>query len=276
MSTFHSELYKELDYQGLAPDRDLEEVYPHGDDRHFKFKSVVHLISWIESLEKRFERNSTSDSSNKGDYDFSLSSSLQDAFRVVRSTTFSSKKQKTAKKLLHQLKKSTSFSEEGFEIDVPEFIAGSEKHWLKDSNKKTRSRIINDHLFVEGSYNCNYEATTILESGFFLLTSLYSKGVIPRKLTLVFTSKGSYESSSSSNCIFVDLNFQDINGIAKALHPSTFRRILFRLKESFSDLSFGYGSSTDKATKKGYLPISTLSTYSDKGKEREIDFFLGL
>lgn len=263
------ETYQKAPYEPLVP------VASNPEQMVFKFNSPQHYISWVQGLET-FPRGSTDSSSDKEDYSFSLSKSLADAYEVMGATKFDSKDARNLEAKISELKRGTMHADDGFELDVPEFLAGSERVWLTPKHKQIRTRLINDIMFIDGAYNSGRNAAKCLQTAIDLLSAVYRRRVIPRKMVVVFNAENVRTGGNSDGMTFVDVSFMDINGVAKMLHPSAFRRLWFRIAEQYKDLSWGYGSSPEKQTIKGYTAIAHLYSLQGDGFEAEVDKFLGI
>ncbi len=275
MSQSLLKLYREHPYEPLEPKAsDPKQMV-------FKFNSPTHFISWIESLDKGFKRGSKQDSSNTEKSSFAMSQDLPDAFEKVRETKFESDDTDQLQAKIAELKKGTMFSDEGYEIDVPEHLSGSDRTWIKPRFKNTPTRIIDDVLLIEATYNAGRSAEVAKKMGMALLSGIYRRRVIPRKIVLAYAGIGIRSNGNGNqHMTTVDVSFQDLHGIAKILHPSAFRRLWFRIAEIYPDLSYGYGRPPTFSTTKGSMTFETLyDIYMSDPKgafEREIDKFLGV
>lgn len=274
MSQSLLKLYAEHPYEPLEPKAS------NPDQMVFKFNSPQHFISWIESLDKNFQRGADQNSSETESSSFTQSANLADAFEKVRETKFESSDTDQLQAKIAELKKGTMFSDEGYEIDVPEYLSGSDRVWIKPRFKKTPTRLIDDTLLIEATYNCSRGAETARKMGMAFLSGIYRRRVIPRKIVLAYAGKGIRNRTEGQHLVTVDVSFQDLNGIAKILHPSAFRRLWFRIAEIYPDLSYGYGQPPRFSTTKGSTTFEMLyDIYAEgntAGFEREIDKFLGI
>lgn len=274
------------DYQGIkdkydgTPYEPLEPLISNTNQATFKFNSVTHFVSWVKALDKNFSRGAKTNDSESGKPSFTLSRNLDDAYRVISETTFDPRSSKELETMVRDIRKRTKYSEESGEIDVPEYLAGSRSYWLEMAGKKTYSRVINDTLFIDASYNCNRDSKDALEAGRRLLVEIYRRKVIPRKVVLVFQANGvRYQTSGSWGSVFIDVPFSDINGVAQALHPSTFRRLIFRVVEIYPDLSAGYGRPLNLTTQAYLTSIDRFINLkgAPQGEfDDTIDVFLGV
>jgi len=265
------ELYQKAPYEPLVPSKSN----PKQDV--FKFNSPQHFISWVKHLDENFKRGSSYDSSETGDYNFCLSRNLEDAYEVIRETRFSPSDNIILDRRISEIKKRSYFSDDGYEIAVPEYIAMSDRVWLTTENRETPTRIINDTLFIDAGYNSSKDAEICKKIGVKILEYVYRRRVIPRKMTIFFAPEGLRNETKKESLLTVDVSFTDLNGIAKMLHPSAFRRLWFRVAEQYSDLSYGYGRTpNNQTTSKHTITISTLYELNDEEFENEIDKFLGL
>lgn len=266
------ELYKSHPYEPLVPKAS------NPDQMVFKFNSPVHFVSWVESLDSNFARGSSENSSESRDDGFALSTSLADAFEKIRETKFESTDTDQLQAKIAELKKGTMFADEGYEIDVPEYLSGSDRVWIRPRYKKTPTRIIDDTLLIECTYNWSRSAEIARKMGMDLLTGIYNRRVVPRKVVLAFAGTGVRYNTNGQHLVTIDVSFQDLHGIAKVLHPSAFRRLWFRIAEIYPDLAGGYGSAPRFSTEKGAMAFEVVyDTYSDKDRfGAEIDKFLGV
>lgn len=271
-------VYKENPYLPLVPIASLDK------EMVFKFNSPQHYFSYVEKLDENFKRGSEHTASDKDEYDFSLSVNLKDAFRVLREVKFEHDQAHKIEGKLSQLKKNTEYSDDGYELEIPEYLAGSDKIWLSNKNKKRPTRIIDDVLLIDGTYSARYGAENSRKIGLGILNSIYNRNLIPRKLVIAFCGKNICRNKpipKGEYLTTVDVSFNDLNGIAKMLHPSAFRRLWFRIAEQYPDLEYGYGTprhGDDGMTIKGYIGMNTLQDiFNDKNRfEAEIDKFIGL
>ncbi len=267
----YDKLYKETPFEPLEPSDDGKNVGT------FKFNSVIHFASWIESLDKNFKRNASYKSSQTENSSFCLSRDLEDGFKVVREAKFDPSDIKRMEEMIRKIKKTTRYAEEGNELDVPEYVGGSDNYWIKDDSKLTVSNIIDDHIFVEAGYNENTDAKDALKAGVNLIEGIYSRRIIPRKMTVTITVQDIRSEEPNLITVMIDVNFRDVNGLAKALHPSLFRRLIFRLLETYPGLGLGYGRHYKEYQEgKGKIEIKSLIGESEDTRKKKIDEFLGI
>lgn len=262
--------YQMNPYEGLTPEK-----ADGGKQSIYKFNSINHFLGWSEELAK-MPRSSSKDTSDDDDSDFSLSNSLEDAFEVIRDVKFDDKDTDKLKTLIRKMKRGTVFRDEGFELDVPEYVAGSQNIWLDEKERRSASKIINEPIFIDGCYSGGNSAEQMKKLGLDILTSIYEKGVIPRKLIVSFSVKNWDSNNKKDMYMFIDVEFSDLNGIAKSLHPSTFRRLWFRLAERYEGLAWGYGRCNNEAIDKGYI---SLQSYGGADKEKVstlVDTLIGI
>lgn len=243
----------------------------------WKFNSVQHFISYVQEIEK-FPRGSSSTSSEDRGSSFSLSDSLQHAYTVIRGTQFDPAQSGNLQALIRNVKRSTRYSEDGHELEVGEYIAGSDKYWLTETNRRSVSRIIDDPLFLVADYNASYGAEKAKKTGLSLLVGMYTRRVIPRKLVVCFGSENTRTGNDGygkAMQIFIDVSFSDLNGVAKVLHPSLFRRLTFRMMEIYPDLRSGYGSADEPYTEKGVIAIQRMMDNTSR-LESDLNTFLGV
>lgn len=266
------DVYRKTVYDDTSPgQRDATNRFPPV----FKFRSIQHFIGWIQDLDKEFPRASTYDTSDDGRDGFSLSRSLEDAYKVISKAEINEKELHRLNGLIRKIKRGTSYKEEGHEIEVAEYLAGSQNYWLGSNDRRNASKIIDNEIFISGTYNAGNDAETMRIIGIELLKAIYEKGVIPKRLIVVFHSRYWNDKNGDEFMVFIDVNFNDLNGIAKALHPSTFRRLIFRLKESYSGLSSGYGKSVSDCSCLGYYSLENESNLkTDYSQDAEL--LLGL
>lgn len=270
------ELYKKAPYEPLVP----KSSNPEQDV--FKFNSPQHFVSYVQELNEKFQRGTGYDSSESGSSSFTLSEDMADAYNVIRETKFNPNENSLLESKISEIKKGTIYSDTGYEIDIPEYLSGSERVWIDSKSKKTPTRIIDDVLMIDVAYSSMRDAETSKQIGMAILESIYRHKVIPRNLSAVFATKNLKSGGGSSRYLTtIDVPFNDLNGIAKMLHPSSFRRLWFRLVEQYPGLTSGYGNCRDGSsayTQKGYISIDKLhSIWSNKEQfEKEIEVFLGI
>ncbi len=252
----YKDLYNKTPYEPLIP------FESNPQKLNYKFNSITHLLSYVDHLDKTFKRGASMDSSESGDEGFSLSRNLAHAYEIIRETKFSHDDTDILQSKIRNLKRSSKFADEGYEIDVGEHLAGSDKVWLENTKRRSVTRIIDDIMFIEAVYSSHREAQTAKDLGIDVLKEIYSRGVIPRKLVVIFAN--SQSAGGRDVFYFVDVDFRDLNGIAKCLHPSTFRRVIFRLLEIYPDLDWGYGRPFFHPNQKHYISI-----------EKTYDFYSG-
>lgn len=257
----YKDLYNKTPYEPLIPNSSNDKQF------NFKFNSITHLISWVQHLDATFKRGSSMDSSESGDFNFTLSNNLKNAYEVIRETKFDTEDTDILQSKIRNLKRSSKFADEGYEIDVAEHVAGSDKIWLENTKRRSVTRIIDDVVFIESVYSAMRDAQTAKNLGIDLLKEIYSRGIIPRKLVIVFANDNSVDGKPVF--MFVDVDFRDLNGIAKCLHPSTFRRLIFRVLEIFPNLQWGYGHPFFSPNEKHFFSIQ--KTYDEYvGNESEV------
>lgn len=280
------ELYKRSPYEPLVPERADE------NQRIFKFNSPQHYISWVGGLHEKFQRgNMGNDSSETSDQNFTLSRDLPHAYEVIRETKFTPEDNSVLESKISEIKKGTRYSDEGYELEIPEYLAGSDRIWLQPKHRKTPTRIVDDVLIIDAAYSCGQDAERSRRIGMGILEAIYRRKVIPRKMVVAFAAthlKSSDNSDKNTEFLTaIDVSFQDLNGIAKMLHPSAFRRLWFRVVEIYPDLTMGYGhcrQGSEARTQKGYISIDQLHrlwmdntpTSKQPQFEKEIDTFLGI
>lgn len=248
----------------------------------YKFNSPQHLFSWVEGLQSlprtgRPEMRSSEDTGTS-DIQFTLSTSLENAYDVLRETQFDPRRTDILQANILEMKHSTMFSDEGYELDIAEHLSGSDRVWLKPRKNRKPTRIIDDVLIIDGAYNCGRDAETSKNIGIDILTAIYRRNVIPRKIVVVYGGLGIRNGKENGYLVSIDVSFSDLNGIAKLLHPSAFRRVYFRLLEIYPDLNRGYGRPYNGSTSKGYISVDNIYNiwYDKEEFERQIDKFLGL
>lgn len=268
------DLYQKHPYEPLVPQR------INTDQMVYKFNSPQHFLSYVQELHaigspSHQESSRLLDNFTVG---FTLSKSLGHAYEVIRETKFDPTKTDSIQTAISLLKVGTFFSDEGHELEIPEFLAGGDKVWLKQKSNRKRTRLIEETLLIDTVYNSGRDAETARQIGMEILTSIYRRRVIPRKMVLVFGNEAIRSRNNNGHLCSVDVSFSDLNGIAKMLHPSAFRRVYFRLIETYPDLAMGYGRPVKGATTKGYISIDTIyNNWQDKKYfEGEIDKFLGV
>lgn len=238
MSTQNKYLY---DYEQIKYTDSVESLTPH--TKVFKFRSPIHFLNFIEEIEDKSIAWSSQRSSDEGDSDFSLSNNLKDAMKLFRVTEFSPDQIKRATALINEIRPRYRFSDIGDEISVPDYLAKAE-HWITTDGKKTiRPAILKQPLMIECSYACHYDAQEMADTGSRLVEAIYSLKLRFPKFVFCFNSEYTFGNDSCS--IYVDAGCYDFNALCKMLHPATFRRLVFRIKEINTNLQSGYGQSND-------------------------------
>ncbi len=270
------DLYNSSPYEPLVPESiDQSKMV-------YKFNSPQHYISYMQGLHELGRGGqSTQKSSEEGDFYFTLSHSLADAYDVIREVKFDPRQTDLLQAKIAELKRNSHYSDEGYELEIPEYLAGGSNIWLRQKPKTRPTKIIDDILLSDSCYNAACSSEVTKEIGMGILTSIYRRNVIPRKVVVVYTNRGLRNNSGGRDFLCaIDVNFNDLNGIAKMLHPSSFRRLFFRLNEIFPDLSYGYGHAYNGSTEKGYISIETVYHQWNKEKQDcldgEVNKFLGL
>lgn len=267
------ELYNTHPYEPLVPAESKKEQMV------YKFNSPQHFISFIENLDANFKSASSQVSSKTGSTSFTGSKDMKDAYELIRGTEFKAEDVSSLESKVSHLKKQTEFADEGDDLEVPEYLAGSDRVWLRGKNRTRPTRMIDDILIIDAVYTAARDAEISRQIGVAILQAIYRRKVVPRKMIIGFAAnevrygKGGKELHLAT----VDVAFSDLNGIAKILHPSTFRRLWFRLAEQYPDLSGGYGSTLRRSTEKGYISIDRMhSVFDDKvAFDKEIAKFIG-
>lgn len=270
------ERYEKRDYEPLLP----EAVDP--SQILFKFNSPQHFISYIQALDElnnsRQSRRTSSTDTDSSTSRFTLSECLPQAYQLIRETKFDPTKTDILQAKISELRRGTFFSEEGYEIDIPEFLSGGDRTWIKDRSKRTPTRLISDTLVIDVAYTAGRDAEKCKRIGIELITEIYRRNVIPRKLVLVFDVIKVKGDADDTFLYSIDVDFRDLNGVAKMMHPSAFRRLWFRLVEIYPDLAYGYGTNPRRDITKGYISFeSVYDRWEEEGyKEKQVDVFLGL
>lgn len=258
MYSKYKKAYDDAEYLPLTPSDSDENRFI------YKFNSVEHFLGYTEYLNKNFKRGSYQNSSearNPDENGWYASSSFEDALQRIRGIEFDPSAVSRLQQRIRSVRRTSRFSDDGYEIDMPEALAKSERMWLQTDTRRSISRIFDETLFINASYNSDVRAETARKAGLALLEEIYLKGIIPRKVVCVFWSEKVIPRSNDmdgATPIFIDVSFRDLNGIAKTLHPATFRRMVFRIEEIFSDLNGGYGRHEDRPTEKGLTEIASL------------------
>lgn len=272
--------YNTHPYEPLVPkDFDIEQ-------KVFKFNSPQHFISYVQGVQKNLERPRGSYhnvSESTGRREWFMSDSLDHAYEVLREAKFTPEDNSVLERKIAELKRGTQFAEDGYELDIPEHLAGSERVWLQDKRRKTLTRIIDDTLIIDTTYSAGRSAQRSQRIGMAILEAIYRRRVIPRKMVVGFGAESvkTQPKKSGEYLTAIDVSFSDLNGVAKILHPSAFRRLWFRLIEQYPDVDSGYGRTrrgSDAKTVKGYISVDRIyELFDDKERfEQEIDTFLGL
>lgn len=265
--------YSKTQYEPLIP-----ETKKGNKSYQYKFNSMTHFLGWSEELAKMDRVHPDKSSSDNDESQFSLSKSLNDAFDIIRKTKFDPAGLDRLSSFINKLKVRSYFHEEGYELEISEYIAGSRNHWLTNRTNNKPSRIIDDVLFIGADYQAGSDPMNMMKLGLELIASIYTKGVIPRKLVIVYTCTGWNNDTTKNLNMFIDVNFNDLNGIAKALHPSTFRRLTFRIEESYKNMSWGYGGCITDYTSKGYFSFIREGDHlgDEKHLDEQVDVLLGI
>lgn len=261
--------YDSCRYEDLVPDKS------DSTKSVWKFNSPQHFLSYVQVLHEKFPRGSSSTSSEESGSSFSLSDSLAHAYEVIRGTQFDASQSGNLQALIRNIKRSTRYSEDGHELEVGEYLAGSEKYWLTETSRRSVSRIIDDPLFVVADYNAGYSSESAKKAGLSLFVGMYSRRVVPRRLIVCFGSANTRNGGNPGVQIFIDVSFNDLNGIAKVLHPAMFRRVVFRMLEIYPDLRSGYGSADTPYTEKGLISIQRVMDSTHK-LDSYLEQFLGV
>lgn len=268
------QVYNSHPYEPLVP------VQSQPNQMVFKFNSPQHYLSYVESLHKNFKRASSNNSSDSGSLGFTQSKDLKNAYDVIREVEFNPSDVVTLESKVSQLKSPTEYSDEGYEIEIPEYLAGGDRIWVKNKHVTKPTRIIDDILIIDAVYSSMKDAERSRQIGLSILESIYNRRVVPRKVVIGFAANAVRGYSNPTHFTSVDVSFRDLHGIAKLLHPSAFRRIWFRIAEQYPDLSSGYGQplmGSDAHTKKGYISVEHMhNIFDDKiAFDKEISKFIG-
>lgn len=262
-------LYLETPYEPLIP------LSSNKDQFTFKFNSITHFVGWVEHLYDKFGRGSNMTTSDDRGSGFAGSYDWSSGIEAIRTTAFDDMAKARLQKLISKIKKKTKFSNEGYEIEVPEFIAGSQNHWISDTPTEKRSKIIDKTFFLGTSYNAGTDCEAAKRAGIELVSEIYRLGVVPRKMVCNFSSFDSTSRKNEFN-VFIDVSFADLDGIAKTLHPSVFRRLIFRMYEIYPDLNGGYGKSREFKTKEGVTSVKEMITTNRALIEGKTKTLLGI
>lgn len=262
------DIYCSLPHEPLIPTKQDNQQY------HRKFNSITHFVSYTEHLNDNFKRGSSSDSSESEGYSFTSSDSMKDAYERIRSSKFDANDTNRMQALIREVKKQTRFEAEGDELAVPEYIAGSDKYWVKSNPQKKPAKIIEDFIFIDVVASAWKNAQVMQRTALDILIGIYKRNIIPRKIVITLWSNKAV--GSQDVITFIDVNFSDLHGIAKAMHPSTFRRLHFRMEEIFPGLNWGYGKPSQKETSKGYISVDYCYGGSESALDLQIDTLLGV
>lgn len=274
------EIYNSHPYEPLVPTKSQDKQMV------FKFNSPQHYLSYVENLQNNFPVGAKdSNASSTGDESFTLSKNMNDAYEVIRGTEFEPNDATSLESKVSQLKKGTEYSDDGYELEIAEHLAGSDRVWLRDRRKVQPTRLVDDILIIDAAYSAGRSAEKARKVGVAILESIYRRKVIPRKMVVAFAAvdmkRDGKPDKNSEYLTAIDVSFSDLHGIAKMLHPSSFRRLWFRIVEQYPDLSFGHGrcrSGTEAKTTKGYVCMDKLyNIFGDNAAfEAEMDVFLGV
>ncbi len=212
----------------------------------FKFESPFHFVSFIEEIDRKGIKESRLDHSETNGEDFCASKNLKHAFEIFRTAKYDPKEGKKTSLLVNKLRHKSGYFDEGDEISIPEFLAGSEKHYLQFGERKTKLRgyTFRDPLVIRASYNAGTDANAMLVNSQVLIDCIYRNKFRFPKFIFSFGADETYGDQRMES--FVDVNYTDFNSVVRLIHPSTFRRLTFRLREMHKDLQDGYGSSRNR------------------------------
>jgi hypothetical protein len=145
--------------------------------------------------------------------------------------------------LVNKIRQRSGYHDEGDEIVVQEYLAGSKKHFLQHGNERKKQIGVNLKipLIIHTCYNCSESAIEMEIIAKNIVNIIYQNKIRFTKLIFYMGSKRTYGNNDSH--IFIEANYTDFNAVARLIHPSAFRRLSFRLKEMHKNLEWGYGSS---------------------------------
>lgn len=261
-------IYRSTPYEPLIPETNPEASV-------VKFNSVIHYINWVEAVDSKFGRASNKHSSeNAGTSDFNLLSSLPEAFDVIPKLVFENDNTRENTQHIRNTRKSTVFRDNGHELEIPEFLAGATKHWIDETSRRSKTRLVDTPIFIQGAYTSFRNAEDMKNAGISLVSDIYKTGIIPKKIVFCLMSEGARYNDSNTCNTMIDITFNDLNSLVKAIHPEFFRRINFRHIECYPDLTDGYGCTPDFPT--GYGMISLTNYWDSSDKKTEVSKLLGL
>lgn len=232
----------------------------------YKFRSPYHFFKYVEDLHTNYERRANNNASDTNNSDFCLTTSLQDAFEKLPKITFTKDENASTVANIKKLIGSSRITEEGYEVSIPDYLSGSEHHFIQHTSRRTQTNVHTQPFFILCTYNAMSDAETMKENGLRLLNTLYNNNILVTKPIACFATQNAYEGQTQDSVIFVDLDYRNPDQIAQILHPSSFRRLTFRLEEQHPNLSLGYGQTAD-FTKN--IPV-TISACSESGVMKQI------
>lgn len=247
------------------------------DAKKWECRGYRSLNEFLRYIEKNEDVKTNSHSSHTGNESFTGTASFEDAIQLLKdgAPEIIEGLKKHVKLSIAELAKELNTLPQGYVadvvglfFDVSKVIDGEPEAWLRepwDKEKKPRIKVP-----ISGSYNANVDKETIIKnaSKIIALIKALEDNNFEVEAIMVFPASDSCTSGKHANSSVIIKGFDENfnwNKLSAMLHPSFFRRLMFRDLELMfpTSLSGGYGRTTS-STYKPFVGGESMLKLSEK------------
>lgn len=217
------------------------------------------LGQFLKHLEKNMDTKTNEDSAYRSNYIFTGTHSFDEALELLRSGSaeIMAGLKKSVKLATEKLNKELNTQPEGYIpdvtglfFDVARVIEGEPECWHREPWDKTKKPRL--EIPVMGSYNAGFAKEKAIENAteiIALVKALESAGFECRLVMVFMATHTTYDNKGMFHSVMIknfdeNFNWQKLSAM---LHPSFFRRLIFRDKELLAptNLEGGYGRTAE-------------------------------
>lgn len=222
-----------------------------GTELQFEFPSSRSFVEYVRDLnETRKDLFFQESSHSTNDYhrEFTNTNNFEHALELYEYIDATKDEKHNLDTLYQKMIRSTKLSEEGFEISVPDSM--QETIWIAQSRKPAKKIIIGT-LPIICSYCAGTEADDVIEAVKVFMLTCVENNIEIKNYSFEFPAMYEGDTEKTFNCK-ISAKQSDWDDFLKVTHPSFFRRLMFRLKEGYKHLPYGYGRPLDEVFEKGF------------------------
>lgn len=219
----------------------------NGTELQFEFPSSRSFVEYVRDLEETRKDLYFKDASHENEPSFSGSKNFKHAFELYEYIDVTKDEKHNLDTLYQKMMRSTKLAEEGFEISVPDSM--QETIWIAQSRKPAKKIIIGT-LPIKCSYSAMTDSDDVIEAVKVFMLTCVENNIEIKNYSFEFPAQYSNDSSIFNCKIFAKQS--DWDDFLKVTHPSFFRRLMFRLKETYKNIPYGYGRALDESIKEGF------------------------